>query len=285
MNLIEGLEGQLLFLGVQEERAHTAALDVARRLAALWPGRIPENVRRTILLTGREEAFFYEPRGVDLQVRELVVAAVRNSAIEHLHVDGILQEPRQVTEWAVSLVDSSLRAGFEPDDDADTSFCHIPDVAPQAFAAMQQLAQLSPSQLRSRLPESNLRKHRSGVIRDANPNVVHQLIVHDGMSRYPTPELERHLMAVESGNLHILFTPTLKHLTRNLALLFEIIERILNAGGTVVTCNWLMSPQLVAKRLVFVHVPSGRFDINALLADQNGLSRSHARVLQTLVPK
>ena len=58
------------------------AEDVRQRLlSALGRWDIP-SFRRTLLLPAREEAVFYEPRTMPLDIRSLVVLCIRNSLVE-----------------------------------------------------------------------------------------------------------------------------------------------------------------------------------------------------------
>lgn len=75
---------QLRTLGLNNRQRSIVAADVRRRLNSLlahWDDLV---FRRTALLCGVEEATFYDPLCVALDVRALVVAAIRNSLIEDL---------------------------------------------------------------------------------------------------------------------------------------------------------------------------------------------------------
>jgi hypothetical protein len=58
--------------------------DVTRRLESVLSHWNDEFFRRTILVLGTEEASFWEPRTASLEIRSLVVVAVRNRLIEDL---------------------------------------------------------------------------------------------------------------------------------------------------------------------------------------------------------
>ena len=58
------------------------AEDVRQRLLSALCRWDTPNFRRTLLLLAREEAIFYEPRAVPLDIRALVVLCVRNSLVE-----------------------------------------------------------------------------------------------------------------------------------------------------------------------------------------------------------
>jgi hypothetical protein len=75
------LAPQLRSLGLNERQREIVVADVTMRLESLlshWPD-LP--FRRTALVLGTEEATFWEPRSAGLEIRSLVVVAVRNSLV------------------------------------------------------------------------------------------------------------------------------------------------------------------------------------------------------------
>lgn len=88
MNLIrayiqEYLTSRLLSHGLNPENITIITSDIEKRLISLISRWNDENFRRTLLVTGIEEATFYEPEG-KLETKALVVLAVRNSLIEDI---------------------------------------------------------------------------------------------------------------------------------------------------------------------------------------------------------
>ena len=89
MTVIQGytqsvLLPQLRSLALSKRQREIVLEDVSRRLESLlfhWNDRA---FRRTILMLGTEEATFWEPQAASLEIRSLVVVAVRNSLIEDL---------------------------------------------------------------------------------------------------------------------------------------------------------------------------------------------------------
>ena len=65
--------------------------DVSRRLESLLFHWGDLAFRRTILILGTEEASFWEPFTASLEIRSLVVVAIRNSLIEDLGIAPVYQ--------------------------------------------------------------------------------------------------------------------------------------------------------------------------------------------------
>ena len=89
MSVVEGytqpvLRPQLRSLGLSKRQSDLIAADVTRRLESLLSHWDDLQFRRAILLVGTEEASFWEPRPASLEIRSLVVVAIRNSLVEDL---------------------------------------------------------------------------------------------------------------------------------------------------------------------------------------------------------
>src|SRR3954454_24620278 len=91
MTVVQGytqsvLVPQLQALGLNRRQQEIVAADVAQRLEFLLSHWSDVPFRRTILVLGAEEGSFWEPRSASLDVRSLVVVAVRNSLVTDLNV-------------------------------------------------------------------------------------------------------------------------------------------------------------------------------------------------------
>src|SRR5271166_4583526 len=75
---------QLRSLALSKRQREIVIEDVSRRLESLLCHWGDLAFRRTILILGTEEASFWEPSTASLEIRSLVVVAIRNSLIEDL---------------------------------------------------------------------------------------------------------------------------------------------------------------------------------------------------------
>jgi hypothetical protein len=98
MTVIQGYTQSLLLpqlraLTLSKRQLAIVVEDVSRRLESLLFHWNDFAFRRTILTLGTEEASFWEPLTASLEIRSLVVVAIRNSLIEDLgafHPSGAL---------------------------------------------------------------------------------------------------------------------------------------------------------------------------------------------------
>jgi hypothetical protein len=92
------LTPQLEHMGVQSFPGAIEAVvtDIRRRLQSVLSRWHDMPTRKTLLLLGREEGAFYEPRSASLQIRAFVVVTVRNSLLEDLGIPGASLIPADV---------------------------------------------------------------------------------------------------------------------------------------------------------------------------------------------
>ena len=76
---------ELHSLGLNRRQRQIVVDDVTQRLESLLSHWSDLPFRRTVLLLGSEEASFWEPQSASLDIRALVVVAVRNSLVTDLN--------------------------------------------------------------------------------------------------------------------------------------------------------------------------------------------------------
>ena len=87
------------------------------------------------------------------------------------------------------------------------------------------------------------------------------------------------LNLLDHGELNALFTPSFKHLSRNMAKLYQVLEIVLTRGAPVVTPNYYMADGVVAARRLLcrpVHEPEGFL---LYCRDSEGVAPVHAEAL------
>jgi hypothetical protein len=92
--------------------------DVSRRLESLLFHWGDLAFRRTILILGTEEASFWEPSSVSLEIRSLVVVAIRNSLIEdlgasHPHTKLLESRKKQLQDEQIPAITSEAIRYFD----------------------------------------------------------------------------------------------------------------------------------------------------------------------------
>ncbi len=109
---------QLRALSLSKRQRAIVLEDVSRRLESLLFHWSDLAFRRTILMLGTEEASFWEPSIASLEIRSLVVVAVRNSLIEdlgesHPYTKVLESRKKQLPDEQMPLITSEATKYFE----------------------------------------------------------------------------------------------------------------------------------------------------------------------------
>ena len=234
------------------------AADVSDRLHSTLRHWGVADYRAALLMPTREEAIFYEPRTVPLDVRSLVVLCVRDSLVEDWCSEGSGRDApltdtdvRELTTIAITYFSGqSIKALARlalPDKNV---FGDLPAKYPAAWQALSMLAALTPSvaglqfkPVAPQRPKMPLPIEYSGSIGPAQ-----SWVTLSGMSPRIDPHLAGILRQLEQNRLDIFFSHNFKMITRNLDKLLSIVEFVLACGKSLVTINYYLSNGLVQQR-------------------------------------
>ena len=112
--------------------------------------------------------------------------------------------------------------------------------------------------------------------------VQHRTVVASGID----PRLDTHLVdmlrQIKLRELQLFFSPSFKSVTRNPEKLLFVIDYVLRYGGTLMTLNYLLSPTYLARRNPLIRPPHYTSEIEAQVANPDGLSERHKEVLASL---
>jgi hypothetical protein len=259
---------QLEHLGVQSFPGAIEAVvtDIRLRLQSVLSRWHDLRTRNTLLLLGREEGAFYEPRSAPLEIRAFVVIAVRNSLLEDLGIPGAslipadfpeeekpMQEAdvRPITESAISYWQTIdvQRLRILPPAAEDDPFGRLPKDAPHAWHVLSSLANVRERTVTFApclAPRPSLPK----------ATVEHDPEEHSVVISGITPEFDTlmvsSLRAIRNGRLKYLYSDSWKWLTRHPGKLYRALDFALAHGGTVVTQNYLLTATMACRRRVFV---------------------------------
>ena len=295
------LTPQLEQLGVQSFPGAIKAVvtDIRLRLQSVLSRWHDLQTRNTLLLLGREEGAFYEPRAAPLEVRAFVVVTVRNSLLEDLGIPGASLIPADVLEEEKPMQESDVRKITEaaisywqtidvqrlrvlPPAAEDDPFGRLPKDAPHAWHVLSSLA------------NTRERTVTFAPCQAPRPSLPKATVEHDPEERSVvlsgiTPEFDTlmvsSLRAIRNGRLKYLYSDSWKWFTRHPGKLYRALDFALAHGGTVVTQNYLLTATMACRRRVFVR-PAHTVDEfyakfhNVRLLD--GLELSHRVVLACL---
>jgi hypothetical protein len=241
MSVIQGytqtvLDPQLRSLGLAKQQREIIVEDVTDRLESLlsrWPDA---RFRQTVLVLGTEEATFWEPQSASLEVRSLVVVAVRNSLVTDLNASRAytpkLRSRRQLlpdermrwlTSEAVSYFQAADLGGVRVQPGRDV-FGSLPQRFPNAWHALSLLGNSADTELPCQLPMAAAEP----MAFSASPRAVdHHSVVESGIDPGLDTFLAKVLRQIEQRQADLLFSFAFKGFTRNPEKLLSIIDHVL----------------------------------------------------------
>lgn len=270
------------------------ATDVHLRLQSLLAHWQDLPTRKTLLLIGREEGVFYQPELAPLDIRALVVVAIRNSLLEDLGASGSALLPPDLPPSAWPVKDEDIRSitqeaiVYWQQTDLDRFSLPVPSSAqdpfgdlqrdfPHAWHVLSRLAQaktatLSFSACQARLPDL--------PVPSLSIDASKQTQVHSGISPHVDSQLVGFLRAIQDAEIDLLFTDSWKMLTRHPQKLFRILDFVLAHQGSVVTHNYLLTATMACTRQGLLRPARRVPSVMTKFQNQAGLSTMHRKALE-----
>jgi hypothetical protein len=296
------LSPQLASHGLIDRQITPVLEDVRARLTSLLYRWNDPKVRPTLLFPGREEATFYEPSDADLEIRSLVVVAIRNSCLEHLASTPEAARHLGVADQAIPDRDIPAITGgaisyFRQLDlgQVATTQAHVANAAdvygdlparyPAAWQATSRLASLGEDEREASYPAVPARAPAIPVGPSLpqrwNPAFRRGQVI-SGMERGIEEPLQRVLRLIKNGIVPMLFSDSFKMITRNPIKLFEIIEFVLGNGRAVVTHNYYLENGYVARRRPLLRPAHTAPEAREKFQNRCGLVQKHDAALREI---
>ncbi len=265
--------------------------DISDRLAsALFRWNDIEN-RRTIIFSGYEEAFFYEP-AVDLDIRALIVISIRNSMIEDLcstkeaarsvgllkpafSDDDVVYFTREaITHFSqYDLLEESKHVGLGKTD----PFGRLHELYPVTWEAIKHLADftsqyhiynpliMEPFDLEPDIEPFDLVKSIKNKKSD----------IRSGMD----PNIDKMLLSMLQQEEPFI-SDSFKSITRNPDKLYKVFEFVLRKNRAILTSNFYITNGYVCRRKTMLKPGHDRKDMENNLHNFYGLRKTHKDALQ-----
>jgi hypothetical protein len=282
---------QLQRLGLNQRQSAIVVDDVVQRLESLLSHWNDEFFRRTILVLGTEEGSFWEPRNASVEIRSLVLLAVRNSLIEDLGASHPytkeLRSARErlpddrmpwITSEAIKYFQAADLDAVQPKSNRDV-FGELPQRFPAAWHVLSLLGNSPRSEIVCDLPVAESQPMNSS---SSGRQTQRHTVVTSGIDPRLDSQLLKMLRLVKERELDLFFSASFKSITRNPKKLLSIIDTVLRYGGTVLTPNYLLSPSYLARRDPLLRPIHNTFELEAQLKDATGLSERHRNSLALL---
>jgi hypothetical protein len=297
MNVVQdytqsALVPQLRSLGLSKRQWEIVADDVTQRLESVLSHWHDESFRRTILVLGTEEASFWEPRTASLEIRALVVVAVRNSLIEDLgasrpYFKALQSRKPLVPDDRMPWITTDAVKFFEVADldslqikSAHDVFGDLPRRFPNAWHVLSLLGNSSDREIACELP---MAESEPIDLPTFGTKVKHHAVVASGIDPKLDDQLLKVMSLVKAGELELFFSPSFKSISRNPQKLLSVIDHVLRFGGTVLTQNYLLSSTYLARRNPLLRPIHYYSELEAQLTNSEGLSERHKGALALLI--
>lgn len=291
------LRPQLHLLGLQRKQQDLICSDIRGRLVSLMGNWHDTKFRKTALLLGREDAKFYQPASVALEIRALVAVGVRNSMLEDLTaahsyvralqpVAGCLPDSfvPSITSKAISFFASAWHTlgGWHVAQPTarDDIFRTLAQRFPRAWQRLELLA-TSPKQ------EQDIQDDATGQFQpvqfdDPDIEATAKVTVLSGYAPTIDPDLRHMLEVLRQGEVEFFYTNSFKWLTRNPEKLLRVIESLISWNRTYVTNNYVIRHNYCARRQPLIRPGHTTADVARRFANEAGLVERHRIILRNI---
>jgi hypothetical protein len=242
---LEFLQTQLAFFGVKYKESDKAKVieSIRKRMYSLISHWNDEAFRKGILITGLEEAVFYDPPiGTD-DARAFVVLTIRNSLIEDFIIDiGYI---KKVTTEAIkffSRVDFRRLCDEAEGDTAD--FYAVAENYPAAWRALRELA----SDFTGEKKYSPVVAPRYEIKGKQRVPVTTEGVTQSGIDPEISNELYSVLCNVAEDKNGYFYSDCFKAVSRHFEKLLRVMEFILSRNKIFVTANYAIANGYLKKR-------------------------------------
>jgi hypothetical protein len=289
------LRPQLSALGVNGKQQNLVCDDIHTRLSSLLGNWDDVMFRHTALLLGTEDATFYQPASVDLEIRALIVVGIRNSMLEdlsadHPFVEAFVPIARCLPDSFVPVITSEAVAYFAsayreqggwnlsvPKASSDV-FRSLSKQFPESWRRLEILAN-------SDLSEHNFtaqadKQFQQPLLDEEAGRGGAKTTVLSGYAPDIDPDLRRILDLIRAGEGEFFFTSTFKWLTRNPQKLLRVIESLLSWNRSYVTSNYLIGRDYCAKRQPLIRPPHTVVEMTGNLTNEVGMVERHRQCLR-----
>lgn len=282
---VDGLPRMLVGLDVEESFAHRIRDDIRARAAAFAALSIEQ--QWVLCAPFVEEVSDFEPSGASLHLKASVAVVVRGSELETAHASGPINSGgiKVLTTVFAAPLSHYLalgRRGLLPPPET-SMFAHLKTTYPRAWVALDAAAQLQRhggggNHLRLPAvdapmpdlpdPAQFVDAPRSAKWKNAQ--------VESGVTPTFNTALGEHLSDVIAGG-HLMFVPSLKHISRNMDKLMRVMEILLAHDTPLMTTNYFIRPTDVSVRAYIETPVSGSFPT------LEGLSGGHRKSMTAIL--
>jgi hypothetical protein len=279
-------------LGITSSAERLICEDVQQRLESVLGNWADGAFRKSVLILGLEEATYYEPVEAPLELRAMVVVAVRNSMIEdlsatHPYVPALRRFAECMPDTFVPTITRQAILFFRQMPCSEAGWGVLP---PRRKDVFRELAQDFPESWKrlhalatadGQEVEMHLNSERKGFEPPIS-KLKETLAVLSGYMPEFTADDARIFAELSAEPGRLFFAHSFKWFTRNPAKLLRGMEIVVNAGGAFVTSNYYVSGDYCARRVTLMRPAHTVSQMRKQLSDLSGLVGRHRAKVQEI---
>ncbi|MDR1858528.1 MAG: hypothetical protein LBQ69_03575 [Treponema sp.] len=242
---LEFLQAQLGFFGVKHKESGKVIESIRERMHSLILHWNDEAFRKGVLITGLEEAVFYEPKIKDDDTRAFVVLTIRNSLYENLENND--KYTKKVTGAAIRFFNKldfgQLCGKLDKKDTAD--FYGVAEKYPIAWRALKELSADFTGQKWYNPVSAPRYEIRDKQRVNASNNVTE---VGSGIDPEISGKLFSALCAIEEDRIDTFHVDCFKMVSRHFEKLLQVLEFVLSRNKPFLSANYRITNGYLVKR-------------------------------------
>lgn len=254
--------------------------------------------RNAVLVTGMEEAKFYEPEA-SIDIKCFVVVAIRNSYLEEIFSDDCVKigMDKPVDEEKMLLVTKGAIEYFKDVDfdevakkiqllEENDKYLKIAKQYPMAWNALIQLGKCNSKKLiydKVKIEEKIKLEERNQKATTVGKELKE---TESGITKELSQELIQILKSITEEPEGILYVDCFKMLTRNFEKLLKVIEILLENEAYFLTSNYMLGNTYIGKRENIYRAAHTTKEIYEKMKEErflNDLSKSHRTILKKYI--
>ncbi|MED7826586.1 recombinase family protein [Streptomyces chiangmaiensis] len=277
--------------GLSDDDARGVAVDVIRRARML--AALPANDFDVLVTPFIEEVSQHRPLSAPAWLRASVVVAVRNSRLEDFHALGGPLRAADITAVTEAATEPLALLLEEPGTPvSNNTLAGLDERYPRAWACLAALSDLMASDGSTEracsmpqapvpdLPGSHEKIHAERAT-NVRPLMAGQGVVASGVDSRFDQALLAMMQQVKDGNAEVVPLSALSRLSRNSDKQLRVLDFLLAHGATVLTTNYLLSPDVVAVRSRPLVKPDS-YDLRRTMRQLRGLGPTHTGWIKAL---
>lgn len=254
--------------------------------------------RNAVLITGMEEAKFYEPEA-PVDIKCFVVVAIRNSYIEQIFSDDCVKigMDKPVAEEKILIVTKSAIEYFRNVNfshltkkiqltEENDKYLKITKKYPMAWNALIQLGKCN----RKKLIYDKVKVEKKIKLEEYNPKekIIEKELkeIESGTTKELSQELIQILKEIIKYPNGIFYVDCFKMLTRNFEKLLKVIEILLENEAYFLTSNYMLGNTYIGKREKIYRAAHTTKEMYEKMKEErflNDLSKTHRNILKEYI--